>query len=102
MRYPSVKAIQANFGQWLRDGEAQAIRCVMEGPKKVNGKTRMEQIDRILETSGVEYTPRGHNAKSPAITYCNAGDTYSVTIMKINGRFRIGCWGDIVERGNYD
>ena len=64
--------------------------------------SRMAAIDKVLHTYGVEYTPAGHNSKSPAIYYCNAGDPYSTTMLKINGRFRVGCWGDIVERGNYD
>jgi hypothetical protein len=62
----------------------------------------MDAIDGFLGTHGVEYIPRGHNAKSPAIAYCNAGDTYGTTILLVNGRYRIGAWGDIVERGSYD
>lgn len=103
MRYPSVRAINRAFGQRLRRGDATAIRRIMQGrPGRVDGLTRLQRIDKILGTSGVEYIPAGHNSKSPAFYYCNAGDTYATTIMKVNGRFRIGCWGDIVERGNYD
>ena len=54
-----------------------------------------------LGTFGVEYTAKGKGRKSPAITYLNSGDTYESTILFINGQFRIGCWGDYVERGNY-
>lgn len=54
-----------------------------------------------LGTFGVEYTPAGSNRRSPAITYLNAGDTYESTILYIRGRFRVGTWGDVVERGNY-
>src|SRR5262245_24091321 len=64
--------------------------------------SRMDRIDVVLGTHGVEYVPAGHNAKSPAFYYCNAGDTYATTIIKVRGRFRVGCWGVIVERGNYD
>jgi hypothetical protein len=64
--------------------------------------SRMDAIDTILGTHGVERIDRGHNAKSPTIVYCNAGDTYDTTVLKVNGRFRVGCWGDIVERGQYD
>lgn len=103
MRYPSVKAIHEAFQQWITREQAQEIRVIMEGPSRgESGRTRLERIDRILGTHGVEHTARGHNAKSPAIHYCNAGDTYATTILKVNGRFRIGCWGDIVERGHYD
>ena len=55
-----------------------------------------------LGTFGVEHTPAGNNRRSPAFDYLNAGDSYELTLMYINGRFRVGCWGDIVERGNYN
>lgn len=53
-------------------------------------------------TFGVEYVPEGNNSRSPAIDYLNSGDTYELTLLYVNGRFRVGCWGDIVERGNYN
>jgi hypothetical protein len=64
--------------------------------------SRMAAIDTVLGTFGVEYVAAGHNSKSPAFSYCNTGDTYDVTVLKVRGHFRVGCWGDIVERGNYD
>ena len=64
--------------------------------------SRMAAIDRVLGTCGVEYIPAGHNQRSPAITYCNAGDTYATTVMWVRGRYLVGCWGSIVERGRYD
>ena len=54
-----------------------------------------------LDTFGVEYIARGTNANSPSITYLNSGDPYTLTLLRVRGRFRVGCWGDIVERGNY-
>ena len=62
---------------------------------------RLEALNAVLETYGVEFIPAGHDAKSPAIEYCNAGDSYAVTILRVNGRYRVGCWADFVERGNY-
>ncbi len=55
-----------------------------------------------LGTFGVEYIAKGHNSKSPSITYLNSGDTYTLTILYVRGQFRVGCWGNIVERGRYD
>ena len=52
-------------------------------------------------TFGVEHIPHGSNQRSPAIDYLNAGDTYDLTLLYVRGQFRAGCWGDIVERGNY-
>jgi len=65
-------------------------------------ETKMAMADEILNTFGVEYISRGKNAKSPAIEYCNSGDTYNATLMFVNGNYVVGCWGDIVERGNYE
>ena len=30
--------------------------------------------------------------------YLNAGDTYTPTIVRFRGRYRVACWGDIAER----
>jgi hypothetical protein len=62
----------------------------------------MGRICEIIDAYGVEYIPQGKNKRSPAITYVNMGDTYDWTVLMVNGRFRIGAWGDIVERGNYE
>lgn len=119
--YPSVKSLMMIKDVTAED--ARAIRAIMAGPHHVlqpctfddparqwnpiacewvRPVTRLQQIDTILRTFGVEYIPAGHNAKSPAIYYCNTGDTYDTTVLKVRGRFRVGCWGDIVERGKYD
>lgn len=59
MRYPSVKAMTAVFGE----EKAKAIRAIMEGPGVdfVEGRgkqySRISQIDIVLGTYGVEYMP---------------------------------------------
>lgn len=59
--------------------------------------------DYIRKACGVEHIDRGRNSKSPAIDYVNCGDTYITTLMFVHGRgFVVGCWGDIVERGDYE
>jgi hypothetical protein len=65
------------------------------------GLTRLERIDHILHTCGVERIAAGSNQRSPAILYCNAGDPYTTTVLKVRGRFRVGCLGALVERGKY-
>lgn len=62
----------------------------------------IEQWFPELGTFGVEGMPEGNNQRSPAFDYLNTGDSYELTIMYVRGRFQIGCWGDIVERGNYN
>lgn len=55
-----------------------------------------------LGTFGVEYIPQGTDRRSPAIDYLNAGDAYELTVLYVNGQFRVGDWGYYVERGNYE
>jgi len=66
---------------------------------------QLEAVAELLNLDGPEYIPRGRNVRtSPAFYYLNAGDTYRTTILMIRPgqTFRIGCWGDIVERGDYE
>ena len=86
--------------------QAKAIRALMDNftrkhPYGVRPVHTLEKINDIMGGYGVEYIPAGSGSCSPAIEYVNMGDTYDTTVMWVNGRFRIGCWGDIVERGNY-
>jgi 2',3'-cyclic-nucleotide 2'-phosphodiesterase (5'-nucleotidase family) len=61
----------------------------------------MDHIDAVLNGHGVEFIGEGHDDESPAITYVNMGDSYDTTVMWVDGEFRVGSWGDIVEQGNY-
>lgn len=54
-----------------------------------------------LGTFGVESISKRSSRRSPAFVYLNAGESYGMTILHVNGQFRVGNWGDIVERGNY-
>lgn len=127
-RYPSVTALMQIKDVTRED--AEKIRAIMKGHEPIpcqcgrmndigsadaypynvcsyyhDGRhrySRLRAIDKVLKTYGVEHIEHGHNTKSPAIDYCNTGDTYDTTVLKVNGRFRVGSWGDIVERGNYD
>lgn len=93
MGYPSIKTLTAAFGA----EKARKIRAIMLEPSD-----RMDRINEMLGTFGIEYIRQGHNQKSPAISYCNTGDPYRTTVMRVNGQFRVGNWGDIIERGHYD
>lgn len=62
----------------------------------------MNKISDLMGGFGIESIPKGHNSRSPEILYVNMGDAYAETILYVNGRFQLGCWGNIVEQGNYD
>lgn len=69
---------------------------------RMNEETcKMDLAVALLGLHGVEGIPAGRGRKSPAIEYCNAGDSYAITLMCINGNYRVGCFGDVVERGDY-
>lgn len=99
---PSLKTLTSAFGP----EKGATIRQLMETFHERNRpgcmpNITMDKISDVLGGFGVEYIEAGNGAKSPAITYVNMGDTYSTTVMWVKGRFRVGCWGDIVEAGNY-
>lgn len=110
---PSVRTICAIRG--ISHSQAVSIRHAMHQyqlvqnsppyayPPSIGTKAGvMSRICEIIDAYGVEYIPQGKNKRSPAITYVNLGDTYDTTVLFVKGRFRIGSWGDIVERGNYE
>ena len=124
MRLPSTKTIRDRIERpyRLQEGTAEAIRSILEcrtveavcalngaasrmfwacyfRPSLQSGK--LEAIHDLMDACGVEYIPAGRNRRSPSIEYVNAGDTYLDTILWTRGRYVVGCWGDIVERGNY-
>lgn len=65
---------------------------------------KLEALNEILGTFGVEYIPAGRGRLSPALEYCNTGDLYAGTILYLPERrqWRVGSVGDWVERGEYD
>jgi hypothetical protein len=101
---PSVKTIVA-IG--CSNETAGKIRTLIENfearyPLGTRPTKTLGKIGELLGHPEVCSIPRGKNAKSPSISYVNAGDTYSTTMMWVNGRFKVGNWGTIVERGNYN
>ena len=123
MRLPSIKTLRDRIERPYRlpDGTAEAIRAILECKTvesvcEISGAAsrmvgscyhrpslpvKLEAINGIMDGCGVEYIPAGRNRRSPAITYVNVGDPYLTTLMWVRGRYVVGCWGDIVERGNY-
>lgn len=100
---PSIKTLSV-FGA----EKALAIRQLLERfsdrhpLRDVRPVLTLEKVSSIIGGCGVEYISKGRGSKSPAITYVNMGDTYDTTVMWVRGRFQVGCWGDIVENGNYE
>lgn len=97
---PNVNRVQARQIRTLMERASSGESVWSDGSNSVS--RAMVKIDAILDTHGVEYQDKGEGVHSPAFSFCNAGDTYNWTVLYIKGKgFRVGCWGDIVERGNY-
>jgi hypothetical protein len=98
---PSVKTLQR-----IKDCGKVKAQLLRECMSKAHlGHTAaLANIDAMLGTYGVEYIPRGNNAYSVPFYYCNTGETYETTVLyfPMENRFRVGSWGDRVERGRYD
>ncbi len=100
MNCPSVATLVEALGN-ISVEQAKKIRAIMKDGS-FTPEAALDAIDKIIGTHGVEYIAAGHNKKSPAIAYCNAGDPYYSTVLFVNGRFAVCGWGAIVEGGNYD
>lgn len=69
----------------------------------------LDRIGKILGTYGTEGMLLGKGGEDLSGTcsmqgvrldcqYCNAGDSYAMTVMYVSGRLCIGDWGSLVER----
>ena len=105
---PSIKTLRAVFGD-----NAKRARAILEMDR--NGlealpecaariaecyhmpsvrDLRMTALDALAGTHGVE----AFDTRLGVCWHLNAGDTYTTTLLHFQGRYRIGCWGDIAER----
>lgn len=95
---------------------AAAVRRLMEAHERSGARFVTDTMEAISATlpggHNAEYIPPGRGRASPSIEYANRGDTYAPTILYLDGvtadgratgrgRWAVGAWGDIVERGNY-
>ena len=105
---PSIKTIHTRLN--VRRHVAKRVRELMEADGS------LAAIGRAMDVhDDVEFIPSGRGDKSPSIEYLNTGDPYGMTVMRVGeycgwpsgirsgrGRWVIGAWGDIVEKGDYE
>ena len=95
-RYHSVSTIMKYLG--LTKEQSTELR------KAMKKDTALELYNTMANGCGIENIglPDGcfSSCQKPDvdIEYVNKGDTYATTLLKVNGNYRIGCWGDEVER----
>lgn len=65
-------------------------------------RAKMSIASEIIGGCGVEGIDAGKGVRSPRVEYVNMGDAYTRTLLYVYGKgYRVGCWGGIVERGDY-
>lgn len=108
MPVPSVKTLSRCITCSPSEGWAKKLHKLCERfdhyqPEISDSRARyiLTEASEIMGFFETEYIAAGSNANSTAIHYVNTGDPYKTTLMIVDGKFRVGCWGDIVERGNY-
>ena len=108
LRSPSIKTLKIIFGEnaarakaILRMNRYQLIATPV-GMRQFNDcyhplttqDIRMECLNELGDFSGVEW----FDTKKGGCMYLNAGDTYTPTLVRHNGVYRVASWGDIAER----
>jgi hypothetical protein len=112
---PTAKTIAARIGCPIET--ARDIRRAIESHERSGAPFAAGTLDGISAIMGpgaygAEFIPPGDGPRSPSIEYVNRGDTYDTTILYLDGvshggratgrgRWVVGAWGDIAERGRY-
>lgn len=115
--FPSVKTLTGIRG--VTPEKARAIRAILQNRSRISledsykavvgvypssndtlQEVKLDLIDalRLVPSStGVEYL----RTNKRSVWYLNLGDTYDTTLMFHTGRYRVGSWGDVVEKDDY-
>lgn len=105
---PSVRTLRAVFGDNAKHARAILEMSRRELEELPAGAARVQEcynppatsdlrltcLDALAGTHGVDAFETRHGW----CEYLNAGDTYSVTLVRYRGRYRVTTWGDIAER----
>lgn len=108
-RSPSIEAIESEFPgkgklakaifrmrraelETLPAGESRIRECYNP---PTTSDVRLHCLDALLGTFGIEAF---QTRNGTWVEYLNTGETYSPTIVRMNGNYRIASWGDIAER----
>ena len=108
LRSPSIKTLRSIFGDNAKQAKAlltmnreQLMRTAVGAARvaecyhpPLTQDIRMECLNALGGFYGVEC----FDTKKGLCMYLNAGDTYTATLVRFNGAYRVTCWGDIAER----
>lgn len=91
-RIPTLKTLQTRLKLSLE--HAKELR------KAMAGGTGLACYNRIAGLHGIEHIALPENSPHPdhTIDYANTGDSYTPTLMLVDGKFVVGDWGSLVEK----
>ena len=115
MNFPSIKTLETAT---MDKSKAKELRELLKGERKTRDYKSVQQLEsqcfnspdhvyrlmtacnEIMEGFGLEVVSKDGNA---VYEYVNLGDTYTTTLIRHipSGRYIVGSWGDIVEKGEY-
>ncbi len=98
MHFPSVCTLMAALR--LSEGQALRLRQAMRTGQGLAAYNRMCPDSCGVESIGLPdgcFATCRESEVEVNTRYVNRGDTYAMTLMEVNGVYRGGCWGDVVE-----
>ena len=108
IRSPSIKALRSIFGENAK--RAKELLTMTRGQliSTPEGKARVHECYYPPTTQDIRMTclnalggfhgVEGFDTKRGECMYLNAGDTYTPTLVRFQGSYRITSWGDIAEK----
>lgn len=108
MKTPSIKKLAEIFGSNAKQAKAILLMSreqLLELPPAIkrvaecyHPPTTQDIRMECLNTLGDFYGVEGFDTKKGECLYLNAGDTYTPTLCRFNGSYRVTAWGDIAEK----
>lgn len=106
---PSIRTLRVVFGERAREARAilemnrAQLEALPAGEARVREcyhppatyDLRMTCLDALGETFGVESFQLRDGS---FCDYLNSGDSYTPTLLRVHGSYRVACWGDIAEK----
>jgi len=91
-RFPSVRTLMTRLH--VAQAQAEELRVAMRH------KRALRRYNRMAGLHGVESFCFPENSPNPAFEclYVNTGETYGTTLLRVNGIYRVGSWGNVMER----
>lgn len=108
LRSPSIKALRTIFGDNAKQAKALLLMNREQLLHTSVGKARADECYHppttqdirmeCLNALGGFYGVECFDTRKGLCMYLNAGDTYTPTLIRFNGAYRVACWGDIAEK----